>query len=161
MCIIFQLQRIASQAKQFSTNVTSIIENISTIFTSSYYTKPLSCVHEQKAHGLQWVGAIDKHGQRKGSICDAQGFDLKHTEASFSPNSIDSLCLRVYISYANDTITLAYAKEVTESSLHTLGSGMAMCTNPTSVISRYLGMQPTVTSLYFTGYRKIQSDTNW
>ena len=32
-------------------HVTSIIQNISTIFTSTY-TRPVSCVHEQKAHDL-------------------------------------------------------------------------------------------------------------
>jgi hypothetical protein len=44
--------------------------------------------------------SLDRHvydGQQKGTICDARGSypHLKHTEASFSPNSIDSLYLRV------------------------------------------------------------------
>jgi hypothetical protein len=142
------------------------------IFTSSYYTKPLTCVHEQKAHGLQWVGAVDRHGQRKGSICDAQGpypwiwntlkpvfRQIRLTHCAYESIAIS----RNSDFYANDTIILAHAKGATESNLHTLSSChmMAMCTNPTSVISRYLGMQPTVTFLYFTGYSKIQSDTNW
>ena len=47
------------------------------------------------------VCTADRHGyggQQKGTICDARGlyiFDSMHTEASYSPNLIDSLCLRV------------------------------------------------------------------
>ena len=44
------------------------------------------------------MGTVDRrgyNGQQKGTICDALSLDLMHTEASFSPNSIGSLWLRV------------------------------------------------------------------
>ena len=47
------------------------------------------------------MGTVDRRGyggQQTCTICDARGpypFDLTHTETIFSPNSIDSLCLRV------------------------------------------------------------------
>ena len=53
-------------------------------------------VHEQKAHGLQWarsIGMANKMHYLWRSWAVPK--ELKHTEASFSPISTDSCCLRV------------------------------------------------------------------
>ena len=54
-----------------------------------------SCAHEQKVHALQQVWSIRVSNKMHYLHLWAVPNDLKRTEASFSPISMDSLCLQI------------------------------------------------------------------
>ena len=62
------------------------------VFVDDLY---LRILHEHAESTWLAVGTVDRRGQQKRTICDVRGQELTHTEASFSPISTDSLCLRV------------------------------------------------------------------
>ncbi len=97
-------------------------------------TRPVSCAHEQKAcmhyalsRHLSIVMATIANKRHYLSRLWSVFLDLKHTEASFSPNLIDSLCLQVPRSREVAIFVITTTQPITLPLAHARGVNMRKC----------------------------------